>query len=438
MLEASHFLLDWITFLWATAWAVWAAVEVASRQRRRTVSVLVVVFWVFYGLPLALDLTVGPPSYHNFPGFRMAASSPTAAIVYDLFVCMCPPLWWAVAKPRLKQRAASVGNPGKLEPLLWLLAASPLAAVPFAPNPAVYFSYAAVIRKAVSGDFQMVIGALSGLSVMAGAGLLLVRRHFGRTMWLVLPLMSAAVWMQGKRSMIMLALVLIWSAASLRGVLTRARMIAFGVTASVLFLFYTQWYQAEFRPTAVMDSDVTYQNTRIDWGRDHDLKSAIFCELSKGAYHILDHPGQTFLFYATIYVPRSIWPAKPLPYAPCMTAFSLRRRPHDLGWGVTTSFLDEALANLGWLGLLAGPLMFAVLCRLADGSDELGRMMGGIIVLLLLTVEITAFAPLFGLWVAYIAWQRAHSRGRRRHQAPRFAGFVAAASCFAISGGQNR
>jgi hypothetical protein len=152
---------------------------------------------------------------------------------------------------------------------------------------------------------------------------------------------------------------------------------------------------------------------RVDYGRDNNLKAAIFCELADaGDVQILDFRGQSMLFYLTMYVPRRLWPEKPWPYAVYMTAYSLHTRPVDLGWGLTTSFLDEAVANFGWAGLVIGPLTFTLLLRICDLSpDPLVKVIGVLVACLLMTVQFVAFAPLAIAWFLYLGWSR-HILGR--------------------------
>jgi hypothetical protein len=77
--------------------------------------------------------------------------------------------------------------------------------------------------------------------------------------------------------------------------------------------------------------------------------------------------------------------------------------PSPLGWGITTSWLEEAIANFSWAGLLIGPLMLALLCRIGDGSnDSLTRLLTILVACLFLAVEFSAFATLVGIWLGCV------------------------------------
>jgi hypothetical protein len=130
---------------------------------------------------------------------------------------------------------------------------------------------------------------------------------------------------------------------------------------------------------------------------------AIFAELHPSTMSILEFRGQSLIFYATAYIPRAMWPGKPLTYACYFTSAMLGSSPQDWGWGMTTSIFDEALANGSWLGLLAASLVIGVLCRIGDScSNVLVFLLTAIVASLLLTVELVAFAPLVLLWVMMI------------------------------------
>ena len=124
---------------------------------------------------------------------------------------------------------------------------------------------------------------------------------------------------------------------------------------------------------------------------------------------------QSLLFDATMLVPRTWWPDKPWPYAVYATAASFRLPVRFLGWGVTTSWLEEAVANMGWGGLIAGPLLIAWICRIGESTqDTIVRLLTILVSSMLLAVQAVAFVPVILIWGAAIfqAW-------RLRTQVPR-------------------
>ncbi len=412
-------LLDYCTFAWLCVWAIRALRDISSGERR-PISFISLVFFLFYGIPILLDVTIGIPEHPITPGLRSPAESEQVAVIYDLFVAACPVFWWFTARPRRRTAQRLFLLTGKkAEPVLWFLLVSPVIALLRAPNPSAYLNYAAVLGGSMSEaamGFHAIIGALSIISLVAGNGLLLVRRSFGRTLCFIAPFMLLSVWVQGKRSIVALAMALIWTACWTRGLINRSRLLEFGTLTLILFAGYVYWYQTTFRPDAVSTGGNTYQGIRTDFGRDQDLKAAIYCELPDVSRPMLEYRGQSILFSLAMYVPRSSWPDKPWPYAVYVTAYALEIPVSDLGWGLTTGFLDEAVANFGWAGLLIGPLVFSLLCRTCDKSpDPIVKTSGLLVACFLMTVEFVAFAPLAIAWILYSTWANykvTHKPGR--------------------------
>ena len=226
-----------------------------------------------------------------------------------------------------------------------------------------------------------------------------------RCLMLVAPCVAAAVWLNGKRSVLAVAVIMMMTGLWLNGRL-RGRKILIAAAVSVLLIAsFSYWYQLTVRgidPFIAANSDV-YENFRIDYARDSRVKMAIFAELHPSTMSILEFRGQSLIFYATAYIPRTMWPGKPLTYACYFTSAMLGSSPQDSGWGMTTSIFDEAIANGSWLGLLAASLVIGILCRIGDScSDVLVFLLTAIVASLLLTVELVAFAPLVLIWVTMI------------------------------------
>jgi hypothetical protein len=114
------------------------------------------------------------------------------------------------------------------------------------------------------------------------------------------------------------------------------------------------------------------------------------------------------LFNFVFFVPRSMWANKPWPYAQYLTAAMLfRNSPEYIGWGMTTSWLEEAIANFSWAGVLIGPLLLSLVCRLSDQSSNRSTQAVGILVgVLLLAVQLSAFMLLALLWSGMVMKER--------------------------------
>lgn len=403
----SDFLLivNMITLTWLAGFTIRCLLDLGARQRKSS-SFVSALFCVLYGIPIGLDVFAGIPEYALTPGLRAGANDEFTCLVYNCFVALVPLMLWYGSPRKIQSHSGFAAlETNHLRFLLCMLLIGPLLVVPFAPRPDMYLQYGSIIQestKSASYEFHGFLAVACLLSMLSGAALLLVNHKLGRTFLLVIPFNLIAIWMQGKRSSVALFFILLWFVAWARGLL-RSRMVwAMVPMSALIFSGYIAWYQNTFRPNAVQDSFVTYENSRIDYGRDHHLKAAIFCELSGNEQSILEYRGQSFLFSIAMFIPRTEWPEKPLPYAIYMTGYALQSFSPDRGWGLTTSILDEAVANFGWLGFAFGPAILLAICRVCDRSQDLiVKVLGILIACLFLCVEFVAFAPIFLVWVSY-------------------------------------
>ena len=407
-------ILESVTFVWLLAWAIQGTRRLLSR-RRDSIWFLVITHFVFCGVPLLLDQVVGPPDFHLWPGFDIAAADPQTAVVYCLYVAACPLIWWLLGRTRVRtspsQNSLSttflqrLSWPGKTA--LHFLLLAPVAALYFAPDPTIYAQYAAVMRAPFTPDelsYHQILTTAILIGTMAQAVLLLSQRNLRATCCYVLPLAFCGVWLDGKRAVVLIVCVTLTIALWSRGVLRGRTLIAFAAAVSIAFCAFSAVYQLQIRGFDSVPTESRYDNFRLDYGRDHIIRASLFAELHPEDARILEYRMQSVLFDATMLVPRSIWPDKPWPYAVYATAAAFRIPPQYLGWGVTTTWLAEAISNFSWLGLLIGPLIPAWACRIGDATgDSMAKLLTILVGSLFLTVQLPAFVLLAAAWLMTIA-----------------------------------
>jgi len=419
-------ILDTAVFCWLSIWA-WRALVRFRDGNGGAIDAVIVAHFGLFGVPLALDAFIGLPEYAGQPGLRMPAADPSTRILYALFVAACPLIWrftgrGALRPLRLHPRPHDVDTLRRLRVTCVLLALLPLGLVALSPERSAYLTYASVVRGRLTdagGDWHGLVASAALVSVLAVAILLSSYGRVGGAGWiLALSSIATSCWIFGKRTLVAIALValgyVLWSQGLLRG----KRLYAAAVAGAAALLVYSSFYQGRVRfaddPALLGPTLDPYGGFRTDFFRDDRVKLAMFVELEPAATRILEFRGQSLLYDLTFFVPRSIWPDKPWPYAVYFTSATYDIvPPRPLGWGMTTSWLDEAIANFGWLGLLLGPLLLSGLCRIGDAFRWAPlNVLTILVVVLLLAVQLSAFLGLFLLWLLLVIFARLELRGR--------------------------
>jgi oligosaccharide repeat unit polymerase len=406
MIEAAEI----VSSLWLTICLLVVLVRL-HRGHRSVIHFVFLVFYVLFVLPLPLDLTFGIPGYSQEPGFLYASRDPVVRVLYCAFVDVIPLIWLSFLKRKkvpVAQTARALAAVRRLRPILFAVLLCPIGVVIFAPNPLLYLNYAFIVTdqfNSATSAFHSLIMSAAFFSTLAGAGIIAGAKRVWAAFIVVLPFLGISAWLNGKRTIVAVTVAMILAALWLTGRLFRRTLVIAFVVAALVVSAFSYFYQSYTRRIGVANALSTdlYENARIDYTRDSRVKMALFAELYPSASPILEFRGESALFNLTAWIPRSLWSDKPYPYAVYFTSAMFGSSPVDRGWGMTTSVLDEAIANFGWFGLALGPILVGLLCRIGDSTNDLFiALLTAIVVSLLLAVELVAFAPLFVLWLALI------------------------------------
>jgi hypothetical protein len=410
--------IEILTFLWLALWAL-IALKALVQGNQSPILVVILVHIFFVGLPLFNDHVFGRPFYQNYPAFNRAMDDDLTMGIYCLYVSLIVPLWWqfGMTKRRNGQyltdqitdeinQNSDFLNSKYLRLTFGLFLISPLFALAAAPEPEAYWNYGAIAMGSLSQearDYYPTISVSTLLSLIGCAGLLSSFNRLKPLFYLpILAWVCLSAWVNGKRYFVIFSLILIGYIFWQRGYLLGKRLIIAAFLSFLLLFAYSSMYQTAVRGIGANTLSVEglYENFRIDYGRDHTIKTTIYSELYPERMQILDYRGQTLLFYLTLYVPRSLWPEKPLPYAQYFTSAVFHQPPKLWGWGLTTSILEEAIANFGWFGMIIGPLIPLGICKLGQSlPGTFSKSLSTLIACLFLAVEFSSFAPIFILWL---------------------------------------
>lgn len=388
------------TGLWLFSVALVAVVRLA-RGNGHAALLLTCVHFLLFGMPLLLDVFVGTPDV-TYPGLVDALQSNRVTIVYCAFVAVSPILWqWVGGTGRWGVRP-SRSDSSRLTKCELVLFSSPLALALVLVGPSTYLRYGTVAAEMLDEDLlsaHSFVSLASMISIAVVANAVARMKSFGQREIAILTASAvAAVWLNGKRAIIVVAAVWIgYTVWRRRGAVTISLLVS-ALTAITVLVGALVMYQWQVRGITLGESG-SYSNVRIDYGRDLVLKQTLHAELEPNQGTILDYRGQGFLFYATLPVPRTVWPDKPWPYAVYQTSRMLNIQTSSIGWGITTSWLDECVANLGLVGLLVGPVTLGLFCRVGHSAkDTVVDATTAIVAILFLTLQFAAFYPLVIVW----------------------------------------
>ena len=337
--------------------------------------------------------------------------------MYIIFISC---FWWIFAKKRKKVSLNYIINIkfkflNKLKPLLYILLVVPLIAVLLSPDPSYYLNYAGSAKGLLVDsnlkEYHSFLLVFCRITIIS-AGLLLIMtppKQFLRTLILCLPFLLMVSWIYGKRSIVATILVLIIYVVWSKGFLKGFRFVGIGISVFLILMFFSILYQQNIRYDIfqIDTNEKVYENMRIDFGRDDVTKFTIYSELNKMNRNILEYRGQSFLYYLTAFIPRDLWEEKPYPYAVYFTTSIFNLPPIPLGWGITTSILEETISNFGWIGILIGPLIITLMCRLGDRKrDPLISLLTLYCTTLILVQHLAAFYSIFIFWLLLIIFKK--------------------------------
>ncbi|MFC5433818.1 hypothetical protein [Microbacterium suwonense] len=247
-------------------------------------------------------------------------------------------------------------------------------------------------------------------AIVAAVALLLSADRISPALVLsILIALSAGAWLSGKRATVAMILGGLFFAFWQRGLMRGWRLIAIGCISLIAFATFSVGYQAELRSEIVTAN--SYQGFRIDYGRDSQIRLSIFAQQNPERIRVLPEVGTTLPLYVGQLVPRAIWPEKPLPYSQYFTSAVFLSPPQLWGYGITTSWYEEWISNIGVAGYAVAPLLLGFMCRWANRvRDALPRAGLTVILVLLVVLHVAAFAALIPLVFALVVWERLSHR----------------------------
>jgi len=411
-----------------SCWCGWLRGRALASGRYHPLNVITVVHSWFSAASVMMQWLWGVPNYEVFLHLRAVNDSHVTWIVYYMFSSILCLVFAGTAQysdrtPTVKptsNRARTRYNTGVRDRiLLWIGLVSPVLCALFSPDSRIWTQYAVLLDLQPNAEFATFVNVLywtTYIAILSSCGLLLAAQT-GVAQAVPIGIFTfAALWFNGKRNIVILALVLVVLSLRIRGGISRRTTYASFAVALVFFLGYSQWYQAEYRPF-LSSFDTYYEMARMDFTRDADIRIALYAELEEAANPILEYRGQSLLFDTLFFIPRTMWEEKPKPYYFYITSTALDGPRIYRTWGITTTILSEAIANVGLAGLLLGPLFLIMIAVIGYRPENpFLNMFTCIICTLFMSIHLAGFTVLWSAWCVFIfssLWSRTHARVTR-------------------------
>lgn len=374
--------------------------------------------YIFCGLPLLMEIfDWGNYVFGRYPRMEEAILNKQTRVYYSGYMIFAFSVLWNFRPGKKDEKMGITPTTAQtmgIDPFIkkgylrstvlficMIFILSPLLFAILSPDRFVYLNYAAATRRllSLSGmQFHSLVahGTKLGMLGMIAFLYLQPKLTWGKLL-MAMPYFASIWWLHGKRTIIALSIVLLFGLVIAKIKLSRPQIIAFVATCVMIVIGYTNFYQTHIRDYGKTSFS---SKIRIDFTRDDVIKMALLSEVTD-EFRILEYRGQSLVFHALTYVPREMWPDKPLPYAQYFTSAIFKQKPRFWGWGMTTSIFDEMIANFSWFGIILAPTLLILLCHFGyNPGNPLFNIYTGLMVSLLVVVHMTPVMPMLLAWLA--------------------------------------
>ncbi|MBN2980651.1 oligosaccharide repeat unit polymerase [Cohnella algarum] len=374
--------------------------------------IVLLVYYAIFTFPLILDTFIGIASYSTRSQFIYEISSYDT--VTNLAFNLINMFVFIVLFYYKKEFQISFMFKGNfyLKLLLVLISILPLVLLIIYIDKIPSFKYASLIGLSKTNDeiyglYKLFLNTTI-ISVLSGMVYLIItpKRHIYIS-WVVYLSIFVGLYMNGKRLVVFLFFALLIFKFYLH-YKNKILTIGISIVSIGIILIFNSLYSSYLESSYQLDKfgENEYLQFRIDYSRDHNVKMAIYKELHSGEKRILEYRGQSFLYNIAFFIPREKWQNKPYPYGVYVTSASLGLfSAENLGWQMTTSLLDESIANFGIvLGLICFLSIVFLVIKFGNKfkDDILVFSLTSFVLLLFLTMQFSFSSMFIVPWVVLI------------------------------------
>lgn len=387
--------ISWLTFAFCSIFFVWSLKRVIEGSFS-LLHLASLAFYIMQVVPLLVECLFGfDDSMHFVVNMYYASLDNEVHLFYCGFCCLTMMIFCVAGRffsP--KKTLASIFSVSYFDVnpfvffLLLLGIFSPLVTVAFAPDPSIYLVFARFYSLAI-GSFDVTylyhLAVVTHANYIAFLCLVLLyffndKKIFGYNLIVFLGIVICT-WIDGKRTLFTFALLMILAIDIIRNRYVNDRNIltiksmCFCVISVVFFLIYKEYSGKN------ADSDFLVQYNQY-YSRMASVKTSIYAFLYDKP--IVEYKGQTILFDLFFFLPRNIWPDKPVLFVKYFTAFALNRKWLDFStWNLIVNIWCEFFGNFGALGYLGALGVVGFVAKVVDSAkNALLRLWGTLFIIL--------------------------------------------------------
>lgn len=371
--------------------------------------IILLIFQAVFVLPIIFEWLFGVQDYsYKSPGFDKALNDSTTNIYYSFFVIIVSLGLFVSGKKTkglvmqdIKDSLANLTIKREFYILIAMLMFLPVVVALLAPSPDKYIleyayfqKYSDIVTETEIWYHQNVLRIAGIISLLS----IVITKLFSKnTFFNNFLIYSAAIItgvLNGKRTLfafIILGILVVDILKSPKGKFPLKKIIASALFIVLIFIIYAFAIDKHTLNVTTLD------NIRLYFFRDVDVKFAIYALLNPVQYKVLEFWGQSYLYNALFYIPRTWWIDKPYPYDIYVTSAALNLPPETvLSWSFQTSIFGEALSNLGLLGIVFSLL---ILYKFIQVSERSGNP---VIILLCIFIIVRSFMNHFGSFSLFV------------------------------------
>ena len=342
--------------------------------------ILYPIFFIFYSIHLFLDVLYGVPIYpKKFHSFYLATQNLETVIIYLLYVVSVI----AVFTYLQKKRKYILVEGRKRQSLIFLVIKSLFLLLAIylslyfvsSPNPLDYLVYGD-IRIVTNPEAKTYYSKVAFFSMISGFIILVLRASDGsgcskrkRIVYIFILLLD--IYLNNKR-LVFSFIPLFYLLEVFFSEKKKIPALKFAISMVLMAVAYYSYANFIKLSTMVVNNDLIYFYLRHELGRDDTMQFAIYQTIVNGR-EIMEYRGQSFIATILNYFPRDFYSNKPYPYSQYFTNNLLYGRIGAglLGWSVTTSILDEFVANFHFLGLPLSLVFIAYFIQYIDNQAKI-------------------------------------------------------------------